>query len=207
MSEQRRTRLVIGEKGRIGQIDQFSELADSQQSTVLVKFDTGEEALIPFDQLKLLSDGDYYLASEANIEQWKTGSISAHGDQVERPLVVPVIEEEIKIGKRVHQEKVQISKQIHEEEVQIDEPGFREEIEIERISKNEVLDAPVSPYTEGDIVVIPIVEERVVVAKRLVLVEEIRVKKVRREVRKPQSVKLRREEILIDRDDQNRDDQ
>ena len=78
------------------------------------------------------------------------------------------------------------------------EPGFREEIEIERITKDEVLYAPVSAYTEGNTRVIPIVEERVVVTKRLVLVEEIW---------EPQSVKLRREEIVVDRDNQNRDDQ
>lgn len=29
------------------------------------------------------------------------------------------------------------------------EPGFRQESEINRITKDEVLDAPVSPYAEG----------------------------------------------------------
>jgi hypothetical protein len=65
------------------------------------------------------------------------------------------------------------------------ELGFREEIEIERIIKDEVLEVPVSPHTEGDIMVIWIVEE----------------------VREPRGVKLRREEVLVDRDTQNRDDQ
>ena len=55
--------------------------------------------------------------------------------------------------------------------------------------------------------VIPIIEERVIVTKGLVLVEEVRVKKIRREVREPQSVKLRREEVVVHRDTQNRDDQ
>ena len=54
---------------------------------------------------------------------------------------------------------------------------------------------------------IPIMEERVIVTKRLVLVEEVRVKKIRREVRGPLSVKLRREEVVVDRDTQSRDDQ
>jgi stress response protein YsnF len=55
--------------------------------------------------------------------------------------------------------------------------------------------------------VIPIIEERVIVTKGLVLVEEVRVKKIRREVREPQSVKLRREEVVVHRDTQNRDHQ
>jgi uncharacterized protein (TIGR02271 family) len=171
-----------------------------------MKLDTGEQIVIPFDQLELLPDGNYFLLSESNIEQWKTGSIRAHGDQEEQDLVVPVIEEEIKIGKRVYEEKVQVSKQVHEEEVEINEPGFREEIEIERIPKDEVLDAPISPYTEGDIMVIPIIEERVVVMKRLVLVEEVRIKKIRREIRESQSVTLRREEVVVDRENQNEDE-
>jgi len=41
------------------------------------------------------------------------------------------------------------------------------------VNKNEVLDLPVCPM-EGNIIVISIVEERVVVTKRLVLIEEIR---------------------------------
>lgn len=55
--------------------------------------------------------------------------------------------------------------------------------------------------------VIPIIEERVIVTKGLALVEEVRVKKIRREVREPQSVKLRHEEVVVHRDTQNRDDQ
>ena len=45
---------------------------------------------------------------------------------------------------------------------------------------------------------IPIDEERSVVTKCLVLVEEFQ---------EPQSLKLRREEIGVDRDNRNRDDQ
>ena len=54
--------------------------------------------------------------------------------------------------------------------------------------------------------VIPIIEESVIVTKRLVLVEEIRVEKIR-EVREPQTVKLRREEVVVNRNTQNGDDQ
>ena len=71
----------------------------------------------------------------------------------------------------------QVSRQVNEE-VEINEPAFREENKIERITEDEVLDAPVSAYTEGNIRVIPIVEECLVVTKRLVLVEEVRNSKV-----------------------------
>ena len=45
---------------------------------------------------------------------------------------------------------------------------------------------------------IPIDEEHVVVTKCLVLVQE---------VQEPQGLKLQREEVVVDRDNQNRDDQ
>ena len=45
--------------------------------------------------------------------------------------------------------------------------------------------------------------KRVIVTERLVLVEEVRVKKVPGEGRESQSVKLRREEVVVNRDTQN----
>jgi uncharacterized protein (TIGR02271 family) len=194
------SRVVISKEGRLGRTVPSHRQDQSEQNHILVSFDTGEDAWIPFDHLKLLPDGSYFLSAEADSTQWKPGRREDRSDQTEKDLVVPVIEEEIEIGKRVSHEKVQISKQVHEEEVEINEPSFREEIEIERIPKNEMLDAPVEPYTEGEIMVIPVVEERVVVTKHLVLVEEIRVKKIRIEVREPQRVMLRREEVKVDRD-------
>jgi hypothetical protein len=130
-------------------------------STVLIRFDTGEETLIPFDQLQLLSVSNDYLLSEANIEQWKT---------VEHGPVVPVIKEQIKIGRLVHQEEVQASRRVREE-VEINEPGFREEIE--RIKGRSAGRPGISLY-RGDLMVISIVEE-------------VRVKKIRREGRERQS--------------------
>lgn len=113
---------------------------------------------------------------------------------------VPVVEEKIQIEKEQTQEKVRVSKQVREVEVEVDEPGFIEEIEVERIPMNRVLDGPLSSYQDGDTFVIPVVEERVDVVKRLVLVEEVRVKRIRKEVHDPQRVALRREEVVVDRD-------
>jgi hypothetical protein len=43
--------------------------------------------------------------------------------------------------------------------------------------------------------------------ERITKDEAVRVKKIRGEVRGPQSVKLRREEVVVDRATQNRDEQ
>jgi uncharacterized protein (TIGR02271 family) len=52
---------------------------------------------------------------------------------------------------------------------------------------------------EGDVRVIPVVEERLVVEKRLFLVEEIRVRQRRIEEEHDVPVTLRRHEVVVER--------
>lgn len=53
-----------------------------------------------------------------------------------------------------------------------------EEIEIERVPRNQPVDTVPEARTEDGITIIPLVEERLVVEKRLVLVEEVRLHRV-----------------------------
>ncbi|WP_010219390.1 DUF2382 domain-containing protein [Sphingomonas sp. PAMC 26621] len=76
----------------------------------------------------------------------------------------------------------------------------REDIEIERrVVEREVSVAPV-PYHEGELLIIPIVEERAIVEKRLFVVEEVVVRRIARteEVRVPTT--LRKMRAVIERD-------
>ena len=65
---------------------------------------------------------------------------------------------------------------------------------------NRVVDGPVVPRQEGDTLILSVLEEVLVVERRLVLKEEVRV--VRTRVTEPatQRVTLRREEIVVERD-------
>ena len=115
-------------------------------------------------------------------------------------LVIPIIEEEAFLDKRIVETgKVRISKRISEREELIDEPLFREEVTVERVPINQYIDQPPQVRHEGDVMIIPVVEEQLVVQKRLVLVEELRVRKQIVEMHQPQSVTLRREEIDVKR--------
>ena len=51
---------------------------------------------------------------------------------------------------------------------------------------------------EGDVLVIPVLEEVIVLQKRLMLKEEIRITKRSQQIIEPQAVTLRREEIVIE---------
>ena len=75
-----------------------------------------------------------------------------------------------------------------------------EEIEIERVPKDEIVTAAPVVRQEGDVTVIPVLEEVLFVEKRLVLREEVRIR--RKAVAAPveESVALRSERLSIERD-------
>lgn len=116
--------------------------------------------------------------------------------------VIPVIEEQIVIDKKVVESgKVKVSKKVREEEVTVDVPALHEEVEVEKISVNRYVDqAPPSVRYEGDTMIISVVEEVTVVEKRLVVVEELHIRKKQIETKIPHKVTLRKEEVIINRD-------
>jgi uncharacterized protein (TIGR02271 family) len=95
-------------------------------------------------------------------------------DQIERRI--PVIEEHARVDKEVvERDVVKISTSVREIEQVLTEALRHEKVDIHRVPIDRVVDAMPSIRREGDVIVIPIVEERAVLVKQLVLVEEVRV--------------------------------
>ncbi len=139
---------------------------------------------------------------ETNQTAKKTAAenFSAEPEKGDQKLVFPVIEEQAFVDKRVIETgKVRISKQISEREELIDVPLFREEVTVERVPVNQYVDQPPQVRHEGDVMIIPVVQEQLVMQRRLVLVEELRVRKQVVESHQPQTVILRREDVDIRR--------
>ena len=114
--------------------------------------------------------------------------------------VVPVIEEELKVGKRVVESgRVQITKHIEEREQVVDQPLLRDEVEIQRVPINRAVDRVVQPKQVGNTLIIPVLEEVLVVQKQLILKEELHVRRKQTQTRSPQRVKLRAERAEIKR--------
>ena len=132
------------------------------------------------------------------------------GDFVARPeqtgsladeTIVPVVEETSVVHKKqVVTEAVRLHKRIREDEEVLDIPVQTEAIEVERVPVDRWVDAPVEVRREGDTTVYPVVEEVLVVEKRLRLVEEVRVTRRQTTRRVQERVGLRREEIVVERD-------
>ena len=72
-------------------------------------------------------------------------------------------------------------------------------VEIERVAIGQHVDAMPTIREEGDTIVIPIVEEVLVIERRLLLKEEVRVQRVRSMERHQESVTLRHHEAVVTR--------
>ncbi len=115
-------------------------------------------------------------------------------------ITVPVIEEQIHIGKEVIEKgKVRLQKTVHEETVQVNIPLVSEEVNVERIPMNQYIEtAPPAVRYEGDTMIVPVLKE--VIEKRLILVEELHVTRRQVTSQETQQVIIRKEEVTVDRD-------
>lgn len=192
-------RSIISKDGIHGAIDSAYPL-DGSQTQVLVRWDDGPDTWVPLDLLRPGPRGGYFLPLALDQLHAATGAAAQdRAEQHGEERVIPVVEETLAVGTRqVSTGGVRLTKRVHEREEVVDQPGFREEIHVERVPVDRLLDEPAQVRQEGDTTVIPVMEEVLVVEKRLVLREEIRVTRRREEVRSPQSVTLRREEVLVE---------
>ena len=86
-------------------------------------------------------------------------------------------------------------------DVPVDQVLTDEHVDIERVKKNQVVskEDPPSIRQEGDTTIVPVLEEVLVVERRLVVKEEIRITRRRAKRREQQSVELKSEHIDIER--------
>jgi uncharacterized protein (TIGR02271 family) len=93
---------------------------------------------------------------------------------------------------------VRVHKRVEEREEVVEQPTYREEVTVERVTLGQPLDTPVTARQEGDTLIIPVLEEMLVVEKRLVLKEEIRITKRRIEEMEQARILLREEHVDIE---------
>ena len=117
-----------------------------------------------------------------------------------KPAVIPVIQEQATVKKRVVETgKVHITKQVREYEEIIDIPHIQEEVRVEHVPVNKFVDHAPQVRTEGETTIIPVLEERYVVEKRLFLTEELHISKERKESHHPERLKVLKEEVEVKR--------
>ena len=117
-----------------------------------------------------------------------------------RALVVPVIEEQLQVGKRtVVTGTVRLEKQVQEYHEVLDVPLAVRTYDIERVVLNQSVEEAPPVRQEGDTTIYPLVEERLLITKQLILKEELRVTRRDTERHDTRTVTLKREKMLVTR--------
>jgi len=176
--------VVVGENGEPYTLLQRS--IDNGIETLLLGRSDGSQITLPLTDLSWKGAGTWLLTDAVR---------DASG------LVIPVVEERLEVSReRVETGRVRITKSVEAREVVVDDPLKRESVRVEHVPINQVVTGAVPQVREeGDVTVIPILEERVVTRTELVLVEEVRIHRDHSEYHNPQRVTLRKEVVAVER--------
>jgi stress response protein YsnF len=115
--------------------------------------------------------------------------------------VIPVTEEHLE----VHREMVdtgrtlRLRKRVEEVSADVRESLATDAVHVERVPIGRVVDVAPPVREEGNVIVVPVIEERLVTRKELVLVEEIRLTRSREVTVAEARVPVRRERVEVER--------
>ena len=193
---------VIDEKGVRGTLDlTVVPPQGSESKLVLVRFDDGSQVFADAGTFVEREEGVFSFPGSfadllAQNQSSKYGTTTfADGGQI----IIPLLEEQLKIARqKVLTGGVRVHKTVQERTETIDEPTLKEELEIQRVPVNQFIAEPPAVRYEGDVMIVPLLEEVLVVEKKLVLREEIRIIKRRDMLHNPQQYVVRREEATLE---------
>ncbi|GAB2525314.1 YsnF/AvaK domain-containing protein [Lysobacter humi (ex Lee et al. 2017)] len=115
-------------------------------------------------------------------------------------LRIPVVQEEVDIAKElVETGRLRIHTHVSERQEVVELPLSREEFTVERVAIGRPVDAPVEVRQDGDVTIVPVHEEEFVVTRRLVLKEELHIRRAVHRTVETHEVTLRRQDVDVSR--------
>lgn len=164
--------------------------------------DTGQLMRVPFDVIDAESSTDEVIVVHGavtegvnDVQQQDLGRIADVGDHQTLSLVG---EEAIAHVREVDRGRVIVHKRVeampHEAEVEVG----TDRVEVERVEVNEEFDHAPGTRQEGDTLIVPVVEEVLVVSKRYRVIEEVHVRKLRDVQTEVLQEELRREVVEVE---------
>ena len=179
---------VIREDGVSGKVVTVTT-GTAGTTMLVVQFEDGERLAVAPEMLVAQADGVYRLL-------WAGSRL-----QLEDEIVIPVVAEEVAVGRQqVELGVVRVHKRVETHEATLEADVTSEEVTIERVPVNALVEGAAPQIREEDgVTVIPVLEEVLVVEKRLLLREEVRLTKRATTSSTPQTVTLRRETVEIER--------
>ncbi len=204
--------IVQNQEGLLGVLEHPEALRVGSEARLAVRLTGGRVVLVPVDLMVQQDDGSFLLdLSAAEVAKLEAAQVAdrtvASGEQIKSHLaasatVVPVIAESVEVEKRqVESGRVRIEKTVQTTDQVVNESLVHEDVEIERVPINQVLAGPVGNRQEGDTLVVPVFKEVLVIEKRLMLVEEVRITRRRTEQPFSQTVPVRTESVAVEREE------
>src|SRR5215207_2905715 len=103
-------------------------------------------------------------------------------DMTANTTTIPVSEEQVNVTTHwTDTGRIRIMKSVHEVPQQIEAMLGEENVDIQRVPMDRLVDQPPAARYEGDTLVVPVMEEVLVVEKRFRIKEELRITKQRRD--------------------------
>jgi uncharacterized protein (TIGR02271 family) len=118
----------------------------------------------------------------------------------------PVAEEELTLGKRrVETGITRVTTKVTDNEQVVEQPLMKENVEVQHVTINRFIDSPVQTRTEGDTIIVPVMEEVLVVEKKLRLKEEIHITRHTEVITQTHKETLRKQEVIVEHIETNSD--
>lgn len=188
---------VIRNDGAIGQV-----VGEEDRGFLVVDFNDGSSVVVPPEFLVLQEDDTYYL--EVNTTELSNALDTSATESLEEEQIIQVIAEELNVEtERVARGVVRVHKRVETREEIVNTVITEEKVSVERIPLNKLVQEDETPKVrkENGVLIIPVIEEVLVLEKRLMVREEVRISRHRTKQNIPQKVVLRREVIDIERSD------
>lgn len=113
---------------------------------------------------------------------------------------LPLVEEELHVGRRLVQTgRVSVRTVTAQHEELVAQDLARENVEVVRVPVGREVSSVPALRQEGDVTIVPIVEELLVIEKRLVLKEEVHIRRTTSVERVETPVVLRKQEAVVER--------
>ena len=188
MAIRRRSR-IVDRDGAFGRL-QGVDMEDGKHPIAVVQLLGGGRVRIPFELLEQHHDGGYTLPA-----RWSDFMVAT-----ETTASIPVIAERVKVEVRpAPAQRVRVRRRVVSETRLVEVPVWHERVQIEHVPRDVLVDRHPEARREGDTLIVPCVEEVVIVEKRLRIREELRIRVVRERRVHRENVVVRRHEVETER--------
>jgi uncharacterized protein (TIGR02271 family) len=184
--------------GRLGTVGRLETDGAGNLSTMHVATGRGE-LVVPESAIRDVRPDGTVLLSCRLAEVGQPVADAARATAARPAETLSLREEQLVAHKTLEQVgEVVVRTEIEQVPGRLEVEAMREEVQVEHVPVGQVVSERRQPWEEDDVLVVPVYEEQLVVTKRLVLREQLRVRRVRTSERQLFEDTLRRERAVVD---------